>query len=312
MVQNPEQPLVLELKASVEGKPLPSEVYKTAPDLVAGLMGGGSGNWGPLGWAVAYRQNPRGIRERWLAFFAASRKLFMGDELLSTTYGLWGHLLPVAAVHEKASREQDEGLATAAFDWLRFYFGAYELCRVPDGTILTVGMRSSPWHAPEQAATWLGWVRALARGEDLGRWEAAGHKWGLGMKQSFIPPTARAVLSSLAAASTAAGLPPFGTMTPLHVLDADSGQRAVWLEANGNGNTPPLMGAVWRDGHVGFLPDVHGDNMTRIRQQFDHATCRRDAEAGALVYDSNLFGHQVLPLPAGGFETVIGGTKSEA
>jgi len=210
----------------------------------------------------------------------------------------------VAAVHDQAVKNGDADLAAAALEWLRYFFGVYELCRAPDGTILTVGMRSSPWHAPEQASTWLGWVRALARGEDLAPWEALGKKWGLGMGQSFIPPTARAVLPSLAAAATSTEpLPQFAMMVPLHVLRGD-GWLAVWLERNVNGNTPPLLGAVWRDGAASYLPSISAPTMRRIRQKFDEGTCRRDGEV--LVYDSNLYGHQEAPLPAGGQETVLG------
>jgi hypothetical protein len=304
MPQNLEQFLVLEVQASVEGRPLPSAEYRNAPDLVAGLTNQGSGNWGPMGWSVRYRQGDPAAGPKWAEFFARSREVFMGDEELSTTYGLWGHLLPVAAVHDQAAKNGDAENATAALEWLRYFFGVYELCRAPDGTILTVGMRSSPWHAPEQASTWLGWVRALARGEDLAPWEALGKKWGLGMGQSFIPPTARAVLPSLAAAATSPEpLPRLAMMVPLHVLRGE-GWLAVWLERNVNGNTPPLLGAVWRDGAASYLPSISAPTMRRIRQKFDEGTCRRDGEV--LVYDSNLYGHQEAPLPAGGQETVLG------
>jgi len=304
MTQNLEQFLVLEVQASVQGRPLPSTTYKEAPDLVAGLTNQGSGNWGPMGWSVRYRQGDPAAGAKWDEFFARSREVFMGDEELSTTYGLWGHLLPVAAVHDQAARNGDADRAAAALEWMRYFFGVYELCRAPDGTILTVGMRSSPWHAPEQAATWLGWMRALARGEDLAPWEALGKTWGLGMGQSFIPPTAHAVLPSLTAAATSSEpLPQLGMMVPLHVLRG-GGWLAVWLERNVNGNTPPLMAAVWRDGTASHLPSGSSPNMLRIRQKFDEATCRRDGEA--LVYDSNLYGHQEAPLPAGGQEIVLG------
>lgn len=301
---NSEQRLVLEVQASVQGLPLPSRQYLSVPDLVAGLTNQGSGNWGPMGWSVKYRQGDPAAGPKWAEFFTACRTAFMGDEELSTTYGLWGHLLPIASVHGWAEHLGDAALAAAALEWLRFFFGVYELCRAPDGTILTVGMRSSPWHAPEQASTWLGWVRALARGEDLGFWEALGKKWGLGMGQSFIPPTARAVLPSLAAAAwSAEPLPAFGLMTPLHVMRGD-GWLAIWLEQNVNGNTPPLMGALWRDGAVSYLPDVRADSMRRIRQDFDHASCQ--LTGGVLSYVSSLYGAQSLPLPGGGQEIVLG------
>ena len=300
----PEQALVLEVQASVTGLPLPSEEYKKAPDLVAALTNQGSGNWGPMGWSVRYRLGEPAAGAQWDGFFARSREVFMGDEQLSATYGLWGHLLPVAAVHDWAEKQGDSERATAAMEWMRYFFGIYELCRAPDGTVLTVGMRSSPWHPPEQASTWLGWVRALARGEDLSPWAALGKQWGLGIGQSFIPPTARAILPSLAAAAKSSEpLPQLAMMVPLHILRGDGGV-AVWLERNVNGNTPPLMGAVWRDGTATYLPSLSNPNMRRIRQKFDEAFCRRAGEV--LVYDSNLYGHEEAPLPADGQEIVLG------
>jgi hypothetical protein len=119
------------------------------------------------------------------------------------------------------------------------------------------------------------------------------------------------VLPSLAAAATRSEpLPPFAMMVPLHVVRGD-GWLAVWLERNVNGNTPPLLGAVWRDGAASYLPSISAPSMRRIRQKFDEGTCRRDGEV--LIYDSNLYGHQEAPLPAGGQETVLGlGTGSAA
>jgi hypothetical protein len=175
MAENPEQHLVLELQDVVQGRPPRSTVYLDQPDLVASLGGDSSQNWPVLAAAIRYSLDETGFREKWLAFFAKSMGgLFMGSECWSTTYGLWGHALPVAAVHTHAVAKGQTDVADGALAWLRVFWGVYRDCTAPDGTILTVGLRSSPWHTPVQCSTWLAWVRAMALGEDLGPWEALG------------------------------------------------------------------------------------------------------------------------------------------
>src|SRR3954468_14423004 len=175
-----EQDLVVELRAEVLGLPKPaSNASARVGDLTASLTNGGSANWPPLGWAVRYRQGDPEAPAQWQSFFPASRKTFMGDEELSTIYGTM-HLLSVAAVHDHAVATGDP-LAGDALEWMRYWFGIAELMRAPDdGTILMVGMRSGG-HPPEVGVVWNGWLRALARGEDLGPWEARGKSLRLGL-----------------------------------------------------------------------------------------------------------------------------------
>jgi hypothetical protein len=264
---NPEQHLVLELEDVAEGRKPRSDFYLQVPDLVTSLGGQGSQNWPVLGAAVSYCLDSPGFSEKWLAFFAASlaasQGLFMGSECWSTTYGLWGHALPIAVVHTHATGKRDADVATGALDWLRIFWGVYRECTAPDGTILTVGMRSSPWHDPAQASTWLSWVRAMALGEDQSRWLAAGHTLGLGMGQSFIPPTASTVKATLAAAMAPGPIPAFSCLAPMHVLSGD-GFLAVWVDHNVNGNTPPLAAAAWVNGTITYLPGLFSQ-VQRVR-----------------------------------------------
>jgi len=305
--QNPEQHLVLELEDVAQGRPPRSDSYLQVPDLVASLGGQGSQNWPVLGAAVSYCLDSPGFREKWLAFFAKSQGgLFMGTECWSTTYGLWGHALPVAAVHTHAVAKGHTDVADGALTWLRIFWGVYRECTAPDGTILTVGMRSSPWHDPVQGSTWLAWVRAMALGEDESRWEAIGRTVGLGMGQSFIPPTATAVKASLAAAlssgSTPGPIPAFTCLTPMHVLSGE-GFLAVWVDQNVNGNTPPLAAAAWVNGTVTYLPGPFSQ-VAKIREQLDKISVTRSATG--LDYTSSLYPAGQISLPAGGTETVYG------
>lgn len=301
---NPEQQLVLELADVAQGLPPRSQSYLQVPDLVASLGGQGSQNWPVLGAAVSYCLGSPGFSEKWQAFFAKSQGgLFMGSEGWSTTYGLWGHMLGVAVVHTHAAGKGDTAVAGGALDWLRIFWGVYRACTAPDGTILTVGMRSSPWHNPVQASTWLAWVRAMALGEDQSRWQALGRTVGLGMGQSFITPTATAVKASLAAAmSPSEPIPAFTCLTPVHVLRGD-GFLAVWVDQNVNGNTPPLAAAAWVDGTVTYLPGPFSQ-VQKIRQKLDKITVTRSATG--LDYTSSLYPAGHISLPAGGVETVYG------
>ena len=293
-----EEDLVPELEASITGGlRLKSDLASMqVGDLTGSLTSGGSANWPPLGWAVRYRGGEAAARDQWLRFFTASRKTFMGLEMFSLIYW-WGHLLPVAAVAERAASSgvSDSAVAAAANEWLRYYYGVMELVRDPQsGTILMVGMRSGG-HPPESATTWLGWLRALAHGEDLGRWEADGRRLNLGMKKSSKYRTAKALQSTLAKAATSTDpLPGYGLLAPIHIYQTDEG-LAVWCEKNVNSNTTPLMGAVSIFGKsLDYLPKNGGK---RIRQKFEHVTCARIGDQ--LVYDSDFQGRQVLPFPGG-------------
>jgi hypothetical protein len=291
-----EQEITPELEASVTGglKMSTELASLRVGDLAGSLTSGGSANWPPVGWAVRYRGGEAVATDQWRRFFAASRETFMGTEMFSLIYW-WGHVLPVAAVAQHADATADAPMAAAADEWLRYYFGVMELMRDPvSGAILMVGMRSGG-HKPEGAATWLGWLRALARGEDLGPWEARGKELHLGMRNRWEYRTAKALQSTLAkpAASTEP-LPAYGLMAPIHIYRTEEG-LAVWCEKNVNGNTTPLMGAVSIFGKsLDYLPAEGGK---RIRQKFEHVTCA--PVGGQLVYESNLQGRQELPLPGG-------------
>jgi hypothetical protein len=247
-----------------------------------------------VGWAVRYRGGEAAATDQWSRFFAASRETFMGTEMFSLIYW-WGHALPVAAVAEHAAASQDAAMAAAADEWLRYYFGVMERMRDPvSGAILMVGMRSGG-HDPEGAGTWLGWLRALARGEDLGPWEARGKELHLGMRNRWEYRTAKALQSTLAKPATSTEpLPAYGLLAPVHIYRTEEG-LAVWCEKNVNGNTTPLMGAVSIFGKsLDHLPAKGG---LRIRQKFEHVTCV--PAGGRLVYESNLQGREELPLPGG-------------
>jgi hypothetical protein len=301
-----EQQLTPELEASVTGAKsftLKSDAasFKVA-DLAGSLTSGSSANWPPVGWAVRYRSGEAAAREQWRRFFVASRQTFMGTEMFSTIYW-WGHTLPVAAVAECAERTGDAEVAADAYEWLRYYFGVLELLRDPvSGIILTVGMRSGG-HEPEAAITWLGWLRALAHGEELGTWEAQAKKLKLGMRQRWEYRTAKALQGTLAkAVGSTEPLPAYGLMTPLHILQTEDG-KAAWCEQNVNHNTTPLMAAAALSGkEPTFLPE-HGG--IRFRKP-ETATCVQTGDR--LVYDSDIQGHQEMPIPGGAVvkEIVLG------
>ncbi len=299
MTQNAEQFLANELQDAAEGRRPRSGEYLRTPPVVSSLGGQGSQNWPIMGASIAYSQGGKGKRDELLDYFAKSRTCFMGTEFGLGTYCLWGFALPGALVHKAARANGHTDVEAAALEWQRVFWGIVRESTAPDGTILTVGMRASPWHDPNQIATWLGWTRAMALSEDEGRWRAASKPLGLGMEQSFIPPTARALRASLAAGMAPGEIPDFGSMAPLHVLSGD-GFRAVWLDRNVNGNTPPLAAAAWVNGAVTYLPS----GVDRVRQKFDEISVTRDA--AGLHYSSSLYGTGTIELPSGGTEVVYG------
>lgn len=308
--QNPEQTLILELVAAVQGKKVQTEVYKNVPAVAESLGGQGSQNWPVMGASVRYMTDPASARDSLLAYYEKSKKNFMGSELFSTEYGLWGHCLPNFAILSHAVSIGDKEIANAAREWLRFYWGVYAACTTSSGEIITVGWRGAPWHDPQQFMTWLAWVRDFSFGGGA-RWEVQGKTLGLGMQQSStraiavaLEPTILEVIKSVMDS------PPelsYATATPIHIVrGAQSPWMAVYLEGNGNGNTPPLMAGVY-DGHgFTYMPQ----NVARQRQVFDHATVELSPNGNILTYTSSLYGSGTISVPQNIAHVVIGAGSS--
>lgn len=305
--QNPEQDLLQELQAAACGRPLPSEVWRQFEGQVVDALGKqGSQNWPLMAAAICYVQTGANSPVL-LAFFKKSETMFMGTELLSPTYGVWGHLLPVAVIHAHAVRVGDAKTAAAALDWLRFFWTLVRACTAPDGSILSIGWRASPWQDAERDSTWLAWVRDFAMGRGTFRWDAAGHRLGLGIGQSPVTAICLAIQLSLVSGLADVG-PAFRTLTPLHRLAGD-GWLAVYLEANGNGNTPPRMAGLWepiQGGRVSYLP---AGDLTRKRQEFDHGAVTHDG--ATMTFNSSIYGTSCFGLPSLAFSETVYGTGEQ-
>jgi hypothetical protein len=302
-----EVPLTQELRAAVLGEPLPSNLYLQAGGLASSLTSGGSANWPPMGWAVAYLQGDTAAPPAWRAFFQASRVNWMGDEWGSFIYGRM-HLLAVAAVAREARKRGDADLEAEALGWLQIWWGICALTEAPNGRIMLPGMRCA---GHEPLGGWREWLLALARGDGGGRAraEAWGHAAGLAMPHQWEWATALALEETLRlsyqplAGVSVEDLPPLLTwgFITLHVYRTPRG-IAAWLEENRNGNTPPWMAGVSIDGQEIWAPAGGG---ARIRERFDHAEVERTGQA--LHYRSTLYPEQMLLLPAGeGKEVVLG------
>jgi len=312
-VQNPEQSLLLELQAAACGQPLPSRVWQDfAAGVVDALGGQGSQNWPLMAAAVCYVETGTNS-PLLLAFFKKSETMFMGTELLSPTYGVWGHLLPVAVIHAHAVKVGDAATATAALGWLQFFWALVGACTAPDGSILSIGWRASRWQDPERDSTLLAWVRGVGTGSDTARWEIAAHRLGLGLGQSPVRAIALAVQGSLAAGLAPAPIPAYRTMTPIHQLAGD-GWLAVYLEANGNSNTPPRMAGSWepQDAPSTYLPrDYDGTGLRRVRGEFDHGVVTHDDVT--MTLNSSIYGTSRFGIPSLNFtETVLGAGGANA
>jgi hypothetical protein len=303
----PELDMVLELQDAVLGRPPRSAVWKRyASGLAADMSNGRSGNWKPLGCAVAlYQVRPdaiaspeaRRIIAEWVDYYAASREEFMGAEFGSRIYGPWHVLsnLAAAAWIEKVFPDNP-----SALDWLAAWWHLCRGLRAPDGQILMIGQRSGghPTHPG-----WFEYIYARAGGEGLQQAEAWGKAAGLGIKQSWMYQVLNALQPTLSRSFTRAmsmPAPAVGLRRPLTIIRTDVGMAAYlgidpgngveW--SNDNGNTTPVVAATWQDGAARYLPDNGG---IRLRQRFER--CKVVEQDGKLIYDSDVNGHQELPIP---------------
>jgi hypothetical protein len=304
---NPELDMVLELQDAVQGRPPRSATWKSfASGLAADLSSGKSGNWKPLGAAVAlYQIGPgaisspqaRRIIDEWIAYYAASRDGFMGNEFGSRIYGPW-HVLsnPAAAAWiEKVFPDNP-----SALDWLAVWWHLCRSLRAPDGQILMIGQRSG---GHPTTPGWFEYMYARAAGEGLQQAEAWGKAAGLGIKKSWMYQVLNALQPTLARSFTRAtsmAAPEVTLRRPLTIIRTDVGMAAYlgndpengieW--SNDNGNTTPVVAAAWQDGVARYLPDNGG---IRLRQRFDQ--CKVVEQDGKLIYDSDVNGHQELAIP---------------
>jgi hypothetical protein len=303
----PELDMVLELEDAVLGRPPRSATWKQySSGLAADLANGRSGNWKPLGCAVALLQvdqrsiaspEARRIIGEWVDYYAASRDGFMGGEFGSRIYGAW-HMLSNLAVAGWSERmfKDNQG----ALDWLAVWWHLCRSLRAPDGQILMIGQRSG---GHPTTPGWFEYFYARASGEGVQQAEAWGRAAGLGIKKSWTEQVLKALQGTLSrsfARAMAMPAPEFALRRPLTVIRTDAGlaaylgtdpERGVeW--SNDNGNTTPVVGATWQDGQARYLPDNGG---IRLRQRFER--CRVVEQDGKLIYDSDVNGHQELDIP---------------
>jgi len=303
----PELDMALELQDAVQGRPPRTATWKGyASGLAADLTSHKSGNWKPLGCAVAlYQVRPgnlatpeaRRIVAEWVDYYAASRDAFMGTEFGSRIYGPWHVLsnLAVAAWSEQAFPDNP-----SALDWLAAWWHLCARLRAPDGQILMIGQRSG---GHPTTPGWFEYIHARASGEGLQQAEAWGKAAGLGIKQSWMYHVLNALQPTLSRSFARAMSMPAPQVTlrrPLTVIRTDSGMAAYlghdpengieW--SNDNANTTPVVAATWQDGVAKYLPENGG---IRLRQKFER--CKVVERDGMLIYDSDVNGHQELPIP---------------
>jgi hypothetical protein len=303
----PELDMVLELQDAVQGLPPRTATWRSySSGLAADLSNGKSGNWKPLGCAIALLQvdqrniespEARRIIAEWVDYYAASRDQFMGGEFGSRIYGAWHVLsnLAVAAWSEKMFRDN-----TSALDWLAVWWRLCRELRAPDGQILMIGQRSG---GHPTTPGWFEYIYARAGGEGLQQAEGWGRAAGLGIKKSWMYEVLNVLQPTLSRSferAMAMPAPQFGLRRPLTIIRSDVGMAAYlgndpargieW--SNDNGNTTPVVGATWQDGQAKYLPDNGG---IRLRQKFDR--CKVVEVDGKLIYDSDVNGHQELTIP---------------
>lgn len=293
--EGPEDRLGVEFLATLQGRELPSKQWQdTGDDAAKTLRPGYSGscNIPLLSAAVTlYQEAERSTIDNWLDFFEQSKLRFMGIEAGSRIYGAW-HVLSVAAVGQWANEHKDPLLEAAALDWLQFALDCLKRCEAPDGTLLLVGQRSAG-HPPTRGL--MEWIFAQSSTGDQARAEGWCRDNGVGLRKRWEYAATLILLPTLRRAWTyAIPVQPHEFLSPYHCV-REAGTMAVWTERNLNPNTPPILGVVWTPSETKWLPDGGGE---RIREKFDQATCELASDGRTLIYESSLYGHQEIRLPA--------------
>jgi hypothetical protein len=318
----PEQDLDLEMQDVIAGRPPRTETYKGFRVVPGQLTGQGSANWPIDSDAINYSANGNalGARDRLLAFLLAERGRWMGNEEDSTIYGGM-HLRAWAQIHAAATLGGDGELAAAVLDVGAVWFLLRLLGECPDAQILHVGFRSGG-HDPRSGVAWDRATLALARHDSaaIKAAIAAGKKSGAAIAISpqwaafkMLQPPLTAMLAQAEPwlSSLPAGV---GLAQPIHFLTWRESSGAVLAQlaflqghdgVNGNGNTPPLMAALWQAGALSYLPAAGGKHF---RQQLD--VVEMTLTPGLLTYQSNKQGTQTLALPAGEPEHLVIGERA--
>lgn len=319
-MQNPEQPLVLELTAAVNRAPLPSSVYRDYLDPARALGTGGSENWRIVGEAVFLRQavttfagatvaDGTASIARLDAWFTAQLHAWMGSELNSTIYGPM-YVCAVASIADtlthlaslRALSDLESRVLNAALAWLAFYLYLCDSCRcLVTGRVLQVGDRSGD-RDPTPAQVWANWYLVLASGgsnlyDSDATLTTRAKTYGLAPAHAWQILAARPLAATFCAAwdivTASPYTPTHTTASPIRIRTYHASRsRVVWMERSHNGNTPALLAAA-SIAHVApifadyaYLPPRGG--VVRIRSQYDHATCTLDTATNALVYSTSL------------------------
>lgn len=299
---NPEKYLRPELEAAIANGPEvvmadggKSEYLESNhDDLVGSLDTQGSANWQPLAHATrllrfkgaAFQKE----RDKWLAFFAASKERFMGREVGSRIYIAW-HFLPVCAVWEFAERTGDKALAAAACEWIIFLAAWFGVCTDDKGRLYWVGQRSAghPTVLRFQEAL----RRVVVSGEDNLAWYKS-DCWEDDYIKKLAPKLqklTRAMHNNRAEARRILALLNYRTLVPYHLYRTVDGM-AVWTDRRINGNTEAVLARVNND----WLPPNcgHGQPGHRRGGQADCIWVNNE-----LRYTSKNYGNHSLAMPAG-------------
>jgi hypothetical protein len=299
-----DQALDAGLAAAIAGKKPPSGEYLKHAGLAGALTGGKSGNYGPLAQATRLLECERlklllaapeysATIEDWRSFFAASWKLWMGDEWDSVIYA-HRHLLPVAAVAAWARRNAVTDLAVAAAQWLDVFFWIGEMISTPDGYWCGFGQRSGGHGTkPSAERATISVILAIASG-DAGRENrmvTLAHASGAAPAKNWAIAAANKLRGELQALwKSKHGMLGVKFAIPMYRLANSKGEFAAWIaRADGtcsdNGNTPVVPAVIFTlDGGDAYAPAGGG---IHFREGAERCTVRRDGNVLEYVSDKN-------------------------
>lgn len=306
----PEDLLVEELRAVVQGKRPTTEEWKIDHGAAAYMNGTGSGNWKPVEAAVRYAIEPESIRP-WLigVFFPLMRDKFMNTELMSLIYGAM-HLGAWLSIARTAEALGDAAILREARACVRLYLWILAQRQCPDGRVLVAGCRSAGHAAWEHGDPWGRYALALATGN--GRESAfAGLKAaGEGPAKAWGMAVFGACFDQLSIAGSVLPGVGFRAATDLHVVRCSEGV-ATWVGRNVNSNTKPEMLSIWQRGKITTIPgpELGAQGGQRVNRGWMEATCRyldgelkgsRDGVPFSLRLPGAILSHIELPGPSDG------------
>jgi hypothetical protein len=299
----PEDYLVNEILALVQGKKLPSAEWRVDHCGVHWINGAGSINWGTLGAAIHYSQDPAYREFLMRVFFPTLRVKLLITEWGTLIYGEM-HLSAFVTISHFARQYGHADVLAEVQATLRFILAFTAASQCPDGRILVSGFRSGGNAANKYGRPWYQWALGIARqnGGEIAAGTAMLRAAGTGPKNSWKTAVLTAYSAELVAACPVG--PPwtlpsgFSAVCDFVILQCERGVVAFGTE-NRNSNTFPEILSAWEGGQIACLPGIpevrHGYIECALREDGDSIAWTIGPQSGRLPLPGKVISRLVLP-----------------